>query len=130
MATQSFHETKNVTCGEGGALLINDASYIERAEVIREKGTNRGRFFRGQVDKYTWVDVGSSYVPSEICSAFLCACGPDAMTAAASGAAAEAAAARQAKEQKSQLEAQIKATQESEQKRVDRISEQVDGASR
>ena len=71
LATQSFHETKNVTCGEGGALLINDASYIERAEVIREKGTNRGRFFRGQVDKYTWVDVGSSYLPSDVLAAFL-----------------------------------------------------------
>ncbi len=70
-ATQSFHETKNFTCGEGGALLINDAQYIERAEIIREKGTNRSRFFRGQVDKYTWVDVGSSYLPSEILAAFL-----------------------------------------------------------
>ena len=71
LATQSFHETKNFTCGEGGALLINDAQYIERAEVIREKGTNRSRFFRGQVDKYTWVDVGSSYLPSDILAAFL-----------------------------------------------------------
>jgi len=71
LATQSFHETKNVTCGEGGALLINDTSYIERAEVIREKGTNRNRFFRGQVDKYTWVDVGSSYLPSDVLAAFL-----------------------------------------------------------
>ncbi len=71
MATQSFHETKNFTCGEGGALLINDAQYIERAEIIREKGTNRSRFFRGQVDKYTWVDVGSSYLPSEVLAAFL-----------------------------------------------------------
>jgi len=71
LATQSFHETKNVTCGEGGALLINDANYIERAEVIREKGTNRNRFFRGQVDKYTWVDVGSSYLPSDVLAAFL-----------------------------------------------------------
>ena len=71
MATQSFHETKNITCGEGGALLINDPRYCERAEILREKGTNRSRFFRGQVDKYTWVDVGSSNVPSEICSAFL-----------------------------------------------------------
>jgi dTDP-4-amino-4,6-dideoxygalactose transaminase len=70
-ATQSFHETKNVTCGEGGALLINEARYIERAEIIREKGTNRSRFFRGQVDKYTWVDVGSSYLPSDILAAFL-----------------------------------------------------------
>jgi dTDP-4-amino-4,6-dideoxygalactose transaminase len=71
LATQSFHETKNVTCGEGGALLINDVNYIERAEVIREKGTNRNRFFRGQVDKYTWVDVGSSYLPSDVLAAFL-----------------------------------------------------------
>jgi dTDP-4-amino-4,6-dideoxygalactose transaminase len=71
LATQSFHETKNVTCGEGGALLINDSRYIERAEILREKGTNRSRFFRGQVDKYTWVDLGSSYLPSEILSAFL-----------------------------------------------------------
>jgi dTDP-4-amino-4,6-dideoxygalactose transaminase len=71
LATQSFHETKNVTCGEGGALLINDARYIERAEIIREKGTNRSRFFRGQVDKYTWVDVGSSYVMSDVLAAFL-----------------------------------------------------------
>ena len=71
LATQSFHETKNLTCGEGGALLINDDRYIERAEVIREKGTNRSRFFRGQVDKYTWVDVGSSYLPSDILAAFL-----------------------------------------------------------
>jgi dTDP-4-amino-4,6-dideoxygalactose transaminase len=71
MATQSFHETKNVTCGEGGALLVNDARYIERAEIIREKGTNRSRFFRGQVDKYTWVDVGSSYLMSDVLAAFL-----------------------------------------------------------
>ena len=71
MATQSFHETKNVTCGEGGALLINDPQFIQRAEIIREKGTNRSRFFRGQVDKYTWVDVGSSYLPSDILAAFL-----------------------------------------------------------
>lgn len=71
MATQSFHETKNFTCGEGGALLINDPQYTERAEIIREKGTNRSRFFRGQVDKYTWVDVGSSYLPSDILAAFL-----------------------------------------------------------
>ena len=60
----SFHETKNVHCGEGGALLINDAELAERAEILREKGTNRSRFFRGQVDKYTWVDLGSSYLPS------------------------------------------------------------------
>jgi len=67
----SFHETKNYICGEGGALCINDPELIERAEIIRDKGTNRQRFFRGEVDKYTWVDVGSSYVLSEICSAFL-----------------------------------------------------------
>jgi dTDP-4-amino-4,6-dideoxygalactose transaminase len=71
LATQSFHETKNVTCGEGGALLVNDESLIERAEIIREKGTNRSRFFRGQVDKYTWVDIGSSYAMSDILAAFL-----------------------------------------------------------
>ncbi|NIV37297.1 MAG: dTDP-4-amino-4,6-dideoxygalactose transaminase [Anaerolineae bacterium] len=71
MAAQSFHETKNISCGEGGALLINDMQYAERAEIIREKGTNRSRFFRGQVDKYTWVDVGSSYLPSDILAAFL-----------------------------------------------------------
>jgi dTDP-4-amino-4,6-dideoxygalactose transaminase len=70
-ATQSFHETKNITCGEGGALLINDPQYIERAEIIREKGTNRARFFRGEVDKYSWVDIGSSYVMSDVLSAFL-----------------------------------------------------------
>jgi len=67
----SFHETKNVISGEGGALLINDPSLIERAEIIREKGTNRSRFFRGEVDKYTWVDIGSSYLPSELIGAFL-----------------------------------------------------------
>ncbi len=71
LATQSFHETKNFTCGEGGALLINDRQYIERAEIIREKGTNRSRFFRGQVDKYSWIDIGSSYLPSDILAAFL-----------------------------------------------------------
>lgn len=71
LATQSFHETKNITCGEGGALLINDPGYIERAEILREKGTNRSRFFRGQVDKYTWVDLGSSYLPSDVLAAFL-----------------------------------------------------------
>jgi dTDP-4-amino-4,6-dideoxygalactose transaminase len=71
LATQSFHETKNFTCGEGGALLINDSRYSERAEVLREKGTNRNRFFRGQVDKYTWVDLGSSYLPSDVLAAFL-----------------------------------------------------------
>jgi dTDP-4-amino-4,6-dideoxygalactose transaminase len=67
----SFHETKNIHCGEGGALLINDPRFVERAEIIREKGTNRSRFFRGQVDKYTWVDAGSSYLPSEMNAAFL-----------------------------------------------------------
>jgi dTDP-4-amino-4,6-dideoxygalactose transaminase len=71
LATQSFHETKNFTCGEGGALLVNDRALIERAEILREKGTNRSRFFRGQVDKYTWIDVGSSYLPSEMLAAFL-----------------------------------------------------------
>ena len=71
LATQSFHETKNLTCGEGGALLINDLRYADRAEILREKGTNRSRFFRGQVDKYTWVDLGSSYLPSDILAAFL-----------------------------------------------------------
>ena len=71
MATQSFHETKNFSCGEGGALLVNDPMYVERAEIIREKGTNRSRFFRGQVDKYTWVDIGSSYLPSDMLAAFL-----------------------------------------------------------
>ena len=73
MATLSFHETKNLTCGEGGALLINDERYIERAEIIREKGTDRSRFFRGQVDKYSWVDIGSSYLPSDILAAYLSA---------------------------------------------------------
>ena len=71
LATQSFHETKNITCGEGGALLINDQDLIEKAEIIREKGTNRNRFLRGQVDKYTWVDIGSSYLPSDILAAYL-----------------------------------------------------------
>jgi len=71
LSTQSFHETKNFQCGEGGALLINDPNLVERAEIIREKGTNRSRFFRGQVDKYTWVDVGSSYLPSDILAAYL-----------------------------------------------------------
>ena len=69
--TLSFHETKNVTCGEGGALLVNDPAYIDRAEIIREKGTNRSRFFRGEIDKYSWVDVGSSYLPSDMLAAFL-----------------------------------------------------------
>jgi len=71
LATQSFHETKNISCGEGGAIIINNTDLIDRAEIIREKGTNRSRFFRGQVDKYTWVDVGSSYLPSEILAAIL-----------------------------------------------------------
>jgi dTDP-4-amino-4,6-dideoxygalactose transaminase len=71
LAAQSFHETKNFTSGEGGALLINDAELAERAEILREKGTNRSRFFRGQVDKYTWVDLGSSYLPSDMLAAFL-----------------------------------------------------------
>jgi dTDP-4-amino-4,6-dideoxygalactose transaminase len=73
LATLSFHETKNVNCGEGGALLINDSTLIERAEIVREKGTDRSRFFRGQVDKYEWVDLGSSYLPSELLAAMLCA---------------------------------------------------------
>ena len=67
----SFHETKNYSMGEGGALLLKDASYIEKAEVIREKGTDRSKFFRGQIDKYTWVDAGSSYLPSELNAAYL-----------------------------------------------------------
>lgn len=71
LAAQSFHETKNIICGEGGALLVNDEALIERAEILREKGTNRSRFFRGQVDKYTWVDIGSSYLPSELLAAYL-----------------------------------------------------------
>jgi dTDP-4-amino-4,6-dideoxygalactose transaminase len=71
LAAYSFHETKNYVCGEGGALCVNAPEYLERAEIIREKGTNRSRFLRGMVDKYTWVDVGSSYVPSEISCAFL-----------------------------------------------------------
>ncbi len=73
LATQSFHETKNFTCGEGGALVINRESLIEPAEILREKGTNRSRFFRGQVDKYTWVGLGSSYLPSDVLAAFLLA---------------------------------------------------------
>ena len=71
MAALSFHETKNIISGEGGALLVNDPSLAERAEIIREKGTNRSQFFRGQVDKYTWVDIGSSFLPSELVAAFL-----------------------------------------------------------
>ena len=73
MATQSFHETKNFSCGEGGALLVNNHDLEQRAEIIREKGTNRSRFFRGEIDKYTWVDIGSSYLPSDILAAFLLA---------------------------------------------------------
>jgi len=73
LAAQSFHETKNFMCGEGGALIINDPELLERALVIREKGTNRSRFFRGEVDKYTWVDLGSSYLPSDLLAAFLLA---------------------------------------------------------
>jgi dTDP-4-amino-4,6-dideoxygalactose transaminase len=73
MATLSFHETKNFTCGEGGALLLNDASLVDRAEIIREKGTDRSRFFRGQVDKYTWIDIGSSYLPADLLAALLLA---------------------------------------------------------
>lgn len=72
-STLSFHDTKNLSCGEGGAILINDPAYVERAEVIREKGTNRTRFHRGQVDKYTWCDIGSSYLPSDILAAYLLA---------------------------------------------------------
>jgi dTDP-4-amino-4,6-dideoxygalactose transaminase len=71
LATQSFHETKNLTCGEGGALLINDESLIERAEILREKGTDRSKFLRGQVDKYTWVDIGSSWIMSDMLAAVL-----------------------------------------------------------
>lgn len=71
LATQSFHETKNISCGEGGALVINDERLMDRAEIIREKGTDRSRFFRGQVDKYSWVDLGSSYLPAEFNAAVL-----------------------------------------------------------
>ena len=71
LSAQSFHETKNFSCGEGGALVINDLNLLERAEIIREKGTDRKKFFRGQVDKYTWVDTGSSYLPSDILAAVL-----------------------------------------------------------
>jgi dTDP-4-amino-4,6-dideoxygalactose transaminase len=73
LASLSFHETKNISCGEGGALLLNDDAYIERAEILREKGTNRSRFFRGEVDKYSWVDIGSSFLPSDLLAAFLAA---------------------------------------------------------
>ena len=71
MGAYSFHETKNIIAGEGGALLVSDPQLAERAEIIREKGTNRSQFFRGQVDKYTWVDIGSSYLPGEVIAAFL-----------------------------------------------------------
>jgi|HubBroStandDraft_3_1064219.scaffolds.fasta_scaffold03992_7 dTDP-4-amino-4,6-dideoxygalactose transaminase len=73
LSTLSFHETKNVTCGEGGALIVNDPRLVERAEIVREKGTNRSKFFRGEVDRYTWVDLGSSYLPSDVLAAFLLA---------------------------------------------------------
>ncbi len=73
LATLSFHDTKNLSCGEGGALMVNDPRHVERAEIIREKGTNRTRFYRGQVDKYTWCDIGSSYLPSDILAAYLLA---------------------------------------------------------
>jgi dTDP-4-amino-4,6-dideoxygalactose transaminase len=73
MGCYSFHETKNYNCGEGGAILLNEEKFVSRAEIIREKGTNRSRFFRGQVDKYTWVDIGSSYLPSELNAAYLLA---------------------------------------------------------
>lgn len=71
LATLSFHETKNIISGEGGALLINESLYTGRAEITREKGTNRSQYFRGQIDKYTWIDIGSSYLPGEIIAAFL-----------------------------------------------------------
>jgi dTDP-4-amino-4,6-dideoxygalactose transaminase len=73
LGTYSFHETKNIISGEGGALLVNRPEFVERAEVLREKGTDRNRFYRGQVDKYTWQDVGSSFLPGELIAAFLCA---------------------------------------------------------
>src|SRR5690606_27410532 len=73
LATLSFHDTKNIVCGEGGALLINDRQLVEKAEIMREKGTDRSRFLRGEVDKYTWVSLGSSYVPSELLAAYLLA---------------------------------------------------------
>lgn len=84
LATQSFHDTKNLACGEGGALVLNDRGLVERAEILREKGTNRARFFRGQIDKYTWVDVGSSFLPSDLLAAVLVAQleGADAIQAA------------------------------------------------
>jgi len=71
LAAFSFHETKNIISGEGGMLVINDEKFIERAEIIREKGTNRSKFFRGEIDKYGWVDMGSSFLPSDIIAAFL-----------------------------------------------------------
>jgi dTDP-4-amino-4,6-dideoxygalactose transaminase len=71
MSTLSFHETKNVSCGEGGALVMNDSRFVERAEILREKGTDRSRFFRGEVDRYSWLDVGSSYVLADMLAAFL-----------------------------------------------------------
>ena len=71
LAAFSFHETKNIISGEGGMLVINDEQFIERAEIIREKGTNRSKFFRGEIDKYGWVDIGSSFLPSDIIAAFL-----------------------------------------------------------
>ena len=71
MGCFSFHETKNVICGEGGSIIINNEKYVERAEILREKGTNRSKFFRGEVDKYTWVDIGSSYLPSDMVAAYL-----------------------------------------------------------
>ena len=71
LAALSFHETKNFSCGEGGALLINDVQFNQRAEILREKGTNRSQFFRGEIDKYTWVDIGSSYLPADLLAAFL-----------------------------------------------------------
>ena len=71
LGAYSFHETKNVISGEGGALLVNDPQYVDRAEVLREKGTDRSRFFRGEVDKYTWQDIGSSFLPGELIAAFL-----------------------------------------------------------
>ncbi len=73
MSTLSFHDTKNLTCGEGGALVINDPALIERAEILRQKGTNRSKFLRGQIDKYGWVDLGSSFLPSELLAAMLAA---------------------------------------------------------
>ena len=71
LGTYSFHETKNYSMGEGGALLIDNKEFVERAEIIREKGTDRSKFFRGQVDKYSWVDIGSSFLPSELNAAYL-----------------------------------------------------------